>query len=91
MSVHIESFRKLIRRIYNTQDEELDCDALLERLPQYVDLEVAGEDVGRAVPEVNQHLAQCDACQDMYLTLRDAASLESQEAVPELVRVRRSR
>ncbi len=89
MSIHVESFRKLIRRIYNTQDEELDCDALLECLPQYVDLEVAGEDVD--FPEVNQHLAQCDACQDMYLTLREAASLESQEAVPELVRVRRSR
>lgn len=86
----LDSFHKFIRRIYSTQDEEINCDTLLERLPQYVDLQIAGEDVDQSFSQVKQHLAQCDACQDLYLTLRDAVSLESEQAVPELVRVRRS-
>ena len=90
MSVHLKSFREWIRQVYATWDEELDCDGLYEIIPRYVEMKVAGEDVGQHFPHVTHHLEQCAECYDMYLALRDVVQLEEREVVPELVRVQRS-
>jgi predicted anti-sigma-YlaC factor YlaD len=83
------SFYDWIRRIYATHDDELDCDQLLELLPSYVDVEIAGEVTPSHLCEVERHLRQCPYCYDIYLGLRDAARVESQQAVLEEVPVER--
>jgi predicted anti-sigma-YlaC factor YlaD len=83
------SFYDWIRRIYATKDDELDCDQLLELLPSYVDVEIAGEAPPPHLCEVERHLRQCPYCYDIYLGLRDAARAESECAVPQEVPVER--
>ena len=80
--MRLETFRKWIRQIYATRDEELGCDELFEAIPRYVDMELAGEKTNPHFSEVEHHLSQCPHCYDLYLTLRDAALLESQETEP---------
>jgi hypothetical protein len=77
MFMRLEMFRKWIRHIYATRDEELGCDELFEIVPRYVDMEIAGERTKPHFSEVEHHLSQCPHCYDLYLTLRDAALLES--------------
>ena len=74
--MHLTAFRKWIRNVYATQDEELDCDAVFQALPEYVDLKVAGEETSQRFADVELHLGQCAECYDLYVTVRDAALLE---------------
>jgi predicted anti-sigma-YlaC factor YlaD len=88
--MHLKSFRHLIRKVYVTQDEELDCDQLLQNLPQYVEMEVVGEQAQQHFPDIKHHLDQCTECYDLYLTVRDVARLEQQRVAPELADLHRS-
>ena len=88
--MHLKSFRNWVRQVYVTQDEELDCDGCLEKIPQYVDIKVAGEKEGQHFPDVKHHLRQCAECYDLYLTLRHVAQLEIQQVTSELTKPRRS-
>jgi len=83
----LKPFRKWVRLIYLTRDDELDCDQLFENIPQYIDLELSGEDVAQHLPAVKHHLEQCAECYDMYVTLRDVALLESQPVASQLTDV----
>ena len=73
----IKSFRKWIRLIFGTQEEESDCEAFAKAIPQYVDLQVAGEPAEIRFPKVNHHLTQCSECCDLYHTLYDMAFMET--------------
>jgi len=75
----IRSFRKWIRNIYGTLEDELDCEAVALVIPHYVDLRVAGEQPEGSFPKVSQHLAQCSECCNLYHALYDMALIESQE------------
>jgi predicted anti-sigma-YlaC factor YlaD len=90
MPMDLESFRKLIRQIYATQDQELDCEGFFEAIPKYVDAEVAGEEAKLRFPEVAHHLMQCPRCRELYRGVHDAALAESREEAEQLVPVRRS-
>jgi predicted anti-sigma-YlaC factor YlaD len=80
--MQLASFQKWIRTIYATQDDELDCDGFFEVIPQYVDLEVAGEKTNPRFPKVEQHLRQCPHCHDLYLALSDAVLSENHRNAP---------
>ncbi len=79
MQINLKTFRKWIRRIYATRDEELDCEGLFNVIPVYVDMEVAAKDPEARFPEVKHHLNQCADCYDLYLTLRDVAQMEAHQ------------
>ncbi len=85
----LKPFRKWVRLIYLTRDDELDCNQLFETIPQYVDLEVAGEDAAAHLPGVKHHLEQCAECYDMYVTLRDVALMEKEFVTSQLTDVQR--
>jgi hypothetical protein len=81
--MEFELFHQWIHQIYTTQDEELDCNELLDTIPRYVDVEIAGGATDPHFPGVETHLGHCPQCQDLYLTLREAALLENQQIVLE--------
>ncbi len=81
--MHLKAFRKWVRRVYSTRDEELDCDGLFKAIPHYVDMEVEGKDPEVHFPDVKHHLSQCAECYDLYLTLRDVAQLEARHVASE--------
>lgn len=77
-----EELEKLIHRILTTEDEEIDCSQAAELIAQYVELELSGEDVARLLPEVAQHLRQCDDCFELHEVLHEVAALEQEGALP---------
>jgi hypothetical protein len=79
--MEFELFHQWIHQIYTTQDEELDCNELLDTIPRYVDVEIAGGATDPQFPGVETHLGHCPQCQDLYLTLREVALLENQQVV----------
>jgi hypothetical protein len=85
----IKSFRKWLRRIYSTQEEEFDCEAFARVIPQYVDMEVSGGQAEIRFPNVKQHMVQCSECCDLYHTLYDIALIESREMPVEAVEFER--
>ena len=71
-------FDAFLRRVWATEDEEISCTECFDLVPQYVDLEVAGESPDKKVPRLKQHLDQCAACREEYETLRDLVRLEAE-------------
>ena len=75
-------FDSLLRRVWETEDEELSCTKCFELVPQYVDLEIAGEVAEKQVPRLRQHLDQCAGCREAYEMLRDLVRLEADGRLP---------
>ena len=50
---------------------QVSCDECFERLDEYVELEVAGEDADDRVPGMRAHLEGCSACREDHESLRE--------------------
>lgn len=61
--------KKLVRQILTTIPNEIDCDGCLDVLDRFVEMTLEGRDAAEALPLVQQHLQQCDCCQDEFLAL----------------------
>ena len=70
-------FQHWLWQIHQTEAEEISCSECFDLISQYVDLEVAGEDVQEKLPKVRQHLDQCRVCHEEYELLRDLAQFEA--------------
>lgn len=77
------AFRRLVRNIELTQEEEIDCTTCLERVPVYVERELAGAAVAEEMPELHLHLAQCGDCFEEYEALRDLVALDASGGLPD--------
>lgn len=64
-------FDRLLRRVWRTGDEEIDCAECFDLLPRAVELELAGQ--AEALPRFRQHLEQCEVCREEFETLCDLA------------------
>ena len=62
--------RDLIERLLGPAAPEVSCDECFERLDQYVDLELAGEDADGRLPGMRAHLDGCPACREEYPHLK---------------------
>jgi predicted anti-sigma-YlaC factor YlaD len=82
--VNWTQLERLLRLVARTEGEELSCDECFELLPQYVDLEVAGEASNVRLPLFGHHLEQCAVCREEYETLRELARLEAEERPPSI-------
>jgi anti-sigma factor RsiW len=49
---------------------EVGCEACVDQLDRYVELELAGEDADAAVPGLRAHLEGCPACREEHESLR---------------------
>jgi hypothetical protein len=76
--VNRSQLERLLQLVARTDDEELTCSECFALLPQYVDLEVAGEAPNVGLPLFRQHLEQCGVCREEYETLRDLVRLEAE-------------
>jgi hypothetical protein len=65
-----KDFIRLIDTIFSAKsEEEMPCSEYFEELPRYVDLEIAGQDAAKLMPEVKHHMHQCPECEEVYLDL----------------------
>jgi hypothetical protein len=79
-----EHFKSWLRNIYETQDEEISCTECFDRVSGFVELEVSGQDAVARMPQLKQHLNQCQACRNEYEALRDLRLLEEKGDAPSL-------
>ena len=66
----------LLRMLANTEEQELTCEQCFAFLDYYVELEAAGADVERILPEVAQHLRVCTDCEEEYRALLQVIGAE---------------
>ena len=64
---------KTIKRLLGPAGEELQCDECFEKIDEYVDLELRGDDAARRIPGMQPHLEGCPACREEYESLRELA------------------
>jgi hypothetical protein len=88
--VNLSQLERLLGLVARTKDEELSCSACFELLPQYVDLEIAGEAQESRLRLFRQHLDQCPVCRDEYVTLSELARLEAEGRSPSIDDLRRT-
>jgi hypothetical protein len=56
---------------------EVSCEECFERLDEYVELELAGEDAEARVPGMRAHLEGCPACREDHESLRELLAQDS--------------
>jgi hypothetical protein len=62
--------KQALGRLLGPDAPEIGCDECFERLDQYVELELAGQDADAAVPGLRAHLDGCPACREEHESLR---------------------
>lgn len=72
-----DRFVRLVDTIFAVREEELSCSEYFASLPQYVDLELQGQDPAARLPEVCHHIHQCPECEEVYRALLDTVAQKS--------------
>ncbi len=62
--------------VFGARDDEIVCSEFADKLPRFVDLECAGENADKQMPEVRHHIHQCPECGNVYRALRDIVRAE---------------
>lgn len=69
MDIEPNMLKMLVRGIYSTQDNEIDCGECFARIDTYVEQMLAGIDVQTAMPLVYDHLQRCKNCREEFEAL----------------------
>jgi hypothetical protein len=59
-----------LRHLLGPGVPEIGCDECFDGLDRYVERELSGADVTRALPGFHAHLAACPACREDYESLK---------------------
>ena len=59
-----------LRRLLGPKGPEVSCEECFERLDEYVELELRGDDADARVPGMRAHLEGCPACGEEHESLR---------------------
>ena len=59
-----------LERLLGPMGPDIGCDECFERLDEYVELELRGEDADARIPGMAEHLSGCPACRDEHDSLR---------------------
>ena len=66
MGLDLQTIKRMLRAVVGAQPQELSCDECMVFLDRYAELELAGQDVRKAMPLVHSHLAICRDCREEY-------------------------
>jgi hypothetical protein len=61
----------MIDELLGPEGPEVSCEECFERLDEYAELELAGEDAEARVPGMSAHLEGCPACREDHESLRE--------------------
>lgn len=62
----------MLRGVISTRDDEIGCDECFERLDQFTELVLAGEEIPEAMELVEDHLNRCRDCREEFEALLEA-------------------
>ena len=60
---------KLVRLVAETRETEIGCDECFERLDNFAETAISGEEASVAMPLVGDHLDKCADCRNKFETL----------------------
>jgi hypothetical protein len=58
-----------LERLLGPVGPDIGCDECFERLDEYVELELQGQDADARIPGMREHLAGCPACHEEHESL----------------------
>lgn len=61
---------RVLRGVLGPDEPDIGCDECFDEIDRYVELEIAGENVGAIMPGLCAHLIGCPACREEYESLR---------------------
>ncbi len=79
-----KKFELWLKKIANTQAEEISCSECFDRVSAFVDQELDGAPNSPEMRAVVLHLYECRACQDEYETLRELSLMDRSGRLPDL-------
>ena len=59
-----DSMKQLLEHLAKTQEQEVDCDEVFAVLDIYAEIGQRGDDSGKLLPMVKQHLEMCNCCHE---------------------------
>jgi hypothetical protein len=59
-----------LKRLLGPPGPDIGCDECFERLDEYVELELRGDDADARIPGMAAHLGGCPACREEHESLR---------------------
>lgn len=59
----------ILRKLKSVRDEDITCDECYIEIDRYVDMLRAGQDAATVLPQVKEHLEQCDCCKVEFKAL----------------------
>jgi hypothetical protein len=62
--------REELQRVLGPTGPDIGCDECFERIDEYVELELRGEDADARIRGMREHLAGCPACSEEHESLR---------------------
>jgi len=62
--------KQALGRLLGPAAPEVGCDECFDRLDEYVELQLRGQDADAAIPGLRAHLAGCPACREEHESLR---------------------
>lgn len=69
-----------MKKVFQTETEEILCSECLDQVDVYVDREVQGQDMARLMPKLHQHLVQCAVCREEYELLHSLVESGSEDS-----------
>lgn len=89
-SIKATKLKSWLKLIQATQPEEISCSECFEHVSTYVELEVTGEPAPKLMPQLKQHIDQCQVCREEYELIRELAQAEAEEHPPEVEELKES-
>jgi hypothetical protein len=62
----------LLKIVFTTRSDELDCGECFEVIDAFAELKLAGKKAAEAMPLVQDHLERCPPCKEEFEALLDA-------------------
>jgi hypothetical protein len=63
-----------LERLLGPTGPDIGCEECFERLDEYVELELQGQDADARIPGMREHLSGCPACNEEHESLRELLS-----------------
>jgi hypothetical protein len=82
--IYKERLKEWLDKVYDPVEKDISCRELVERLPAYVDAFVRNQNPNGEFTDLQEHLAGCPDCSELYNELIHVAALEADGRLPEL-------
>jgi bacterioferritin-associated ferredoxin len=69
MTLSKDQTKSLLDFVASSKPDELDCDSCFDHMAEFVENELAGQEIPVALQKVQRHLDQCACCNDEHNAL----------------------